>query len=134
MEKLKAFYDSKPKAIEPIGNGRYWYRWDVNEVGSDSFEGDSIRRHYMCNEVCVEPPLTSNKIVETVFVAVLGNNLEAKLINDYNAAMNGVLDESFKQAYILFLEERKRLKEQIEKDWQMLEEAEDYINNNKVKK
>ena len=130
MEKLIAFYDHKPKAIEPIGDGRYWYRWDINEIDSESLE----QQQYTCHEVCVETPMTSNKIVETVFIAVFGSNLEAKLINDYNAAMNGVLDESFKQAYIQFLEERKAMKKRIEEDWKTFEEAEEYINNNTEKK
>ena len=133
MEKLIAFYDHKPKAIEPIGDGRYWYRWDINEMDLDSFEGHSAQ-NYACHEVCVETPMTSNKIVETVFIAVFGNNLEAKLINDYNAAVNGVLDESFKQVYIQFLEERKAMKKRIEEDWKAFEDSEQFINNNKVKK
>ena len=111
MGKLIAFYDSKPKAIEAVGDGSYLYRWDIKESIKDK------QTQYECFEVVVKYPLSSNSIIEAVFEELYGNNVEAKLLNDYYSAVHGVLDESYKQAYIDFLNKRKELKTKIGIDY-----------------
>jgi hypothetical protein len=120
-----AFYDAKPAKIDPVGNGSYLYRWNIQaediETGAEgSTNATTTREQYSCYEVTVWGPLTSNKILESVISAVWGNNREQKLINEYNAAQLGVYEESEAkskvEAYKAFLSERNRLKEQVEAD------------------
>lgn len=111
MEKLRAYYDHRPLPIEAVGDGSYLYRWDIQEDDNN----DPIQ--YVCNEVHIVNGFTSNHIIECVLIALYGNNVEAKLINEYNSAVAGILDESYKERYIAFLNERSRIKQQIEKDY-----------------
>lgn len=111
MRKLIAYYDQMPLSIEAVGDGTYLYRWDIQE---DTHDGHT---QYVCSEVRVFNGLTSNHVIECVLTELYGNNIEAKLINEYNSAVAGILDESYKTRYIAFLNERARIKQLIEKDF-----------------
>ncbi len=111
MKIKKVFYDKIPNSIENIGNGTHLYRWDIEEVDSDNMHC------YSCYEVVIYGAMSSNSIIEQVLSAVYGTDVEAKLINDYNAVNEGILDISYKDRYIQYLSDRKCLKEQIEKDY-----------------
>lgn len=114
-------YDSKPSAIEAVGNGSYLYRWGIEAVTTtvedlESGEQDT-RISWECYEVTVWNTPTENSITEVVVDTLWGNGVEQKLLNDYYSAIEGVLDESYKQPYIDFLTERKAVKEQITADF-----------------
>lgn len=75
----------------------------------------------------VWPTLTANKILETCINELWGTDVEAKKLNDYNAALLGLLDESYIDTYKEFLQQRKALKEQVESDfntWKEMQEIE----------
>lgn len=110
MKKLRAYYDNRPLSIEAVGDGTHLYRWDIEECNNN----DHIQ--YVCNEVHIVNGVKSNHVIESVLTELYGNNVEAKLINEYNSAVAGILDESYKNLYIDYLNERKRIKAQIEKD------------------
>ncbi|MEG2228152.1 MAG: hypothetical protein RRY39_06605 [Odoribacter sp.] len=125
-----ANYDKKPAILEAIGNGSYFYRWDIKEervehlannpMESTSSVGSSkqpvLVAQWSCLEVIVWGTLTANKITESVISAMWGNGVEAKLLNDYNASVLGVLDNSYTEKYRSFLSRRKLLKEHIDAD------------------
>ncbi len=61
---------------------------------------------------------TSAAITEAVIAAMWSPSDEKKLINDYNAVVNGILeDDGYIEAYTDFLSQRKALKEQIAEDF-----------------
>ena len=62
--------------------------------------------HY---EATVWPTLTANKILETCINEIMGTDVEAKKPNDYNAALLGILDESYIDIYKDFLQKEKRI-------------------------
>lgn len=68
---------------------------------------DSLVVHY---------PITRKHVFETLITAKYPTNEECKLINDYNAAAAGIEDESFKQPYLNYLSERKKLHAQVQAD------------------
>lgn len=116
-----AYYDSKPLAFEAIGNGSFAYRWGMEEVTVDNHSiGDEKNAEtttkWKCCEVIVWGTVTSNKLTETVINAMWGNGVEEKMLNDYNAAQLGILDESHIASYSAFLTERKAIKDQIDLD------------------
>lgn len=111
----RAFYDARPLVFESVGNGSYKYRWDIQEEQKEREDG-SMNTFYTCLEVTVWGTVTRTKVKQTAIDELWGKGVEEKFINDYNAAVLGVLDESYKQAYLAFLEERKALKEQIDAD------------------
>lgn len=114
----KSNYDSKPSAIEAVGNGSYLYRWDIEEVASEQVEEQDVRTSWECYEVTVWNTPTENSITEVVIDALWCSGVEQKLLNDYQAAQLGVLDESYTAAYTAFLTERKAVKEQIAVDFE----------------
>ena len=132
----KAFYDSKPSVLKAVGNGSYLYRWNIQEVTSESNSqtaaedgseaettAEEQRTQWQCEEAVVWSPLTANKITEAVIAAKWDGNYEQKLVNEYNGAQLGVYgsktSEEAKariQAYADFLAERYALKQQVDAD------------------
>lgn len=123
-----AIYDAKPSMYEANGNGSYTYRWNITEVEvSAGHETDATVKKWQCEEVVVWGTVTKDKITETVVISLWDNDYEKKLINDYNAAKEGVFGSvsgSIAQEYISryknFLTERKAIKERIEADCKTL--------------
>lgn len=122
-----AMYDSKPAMYEANNNGSYTYRWDIKEVevpsGMNSGENESTTTKWECQEVIVFGTVTKDKLTEKVVTTLWANDYEKKLINDYNAAKEGVFGSvtgATAKAYISrykdFLSQRKTVKEQIESD------------------
>ena len=68
------------------------------------------------NSLLVQYPLTRKHVFETLITAKYPANTESKLLNDYNAAMAGIEDESKKQPYLDFLADRKQLHAMVEAD------------------
>lgn len=99
--------------------GYYLYRWDIQEEQRDEYIG------YSYYEVTVWPTLTANKILETCINELWGTDVEAKKLNDYNAALLGILDESYIDIYKDFLQKRKELKEQVDSDFIAYEQMQD---------
>ena len=117
----RIYSDKIPSTIERDSNGYYLYRWDIQTEQRNEYIG------YSYYEVTVWPTLTSNKILETCINEIWGTDVEAKKLNDYNAALLGLLDESYIDTYKEFLQQRKALKEQVESDfntWKEMQEIE----------
>lgn len=121
----RVYSDTYPTVLEKDVNGSYLYRWDIQtETINMSEEPTTLYTYY---EVVVWPTLTSNKILETCINEIWGTDVEAKKLNDYNAALLGLLDESYIDTYKEFLQQRKALKEQVESDfntWKEMQETE----------
>ncbi len=104
----KAQYDHNPPKLEAVGNGSHLYRWNIEEVTTE--EG-SI---WECYEVVVWNEPTSDKLKEAVINAMWGKDLELKLLNDYNAANEGLMPVTFKQPYLDYISDRNALKTEID--------------------
>ena len=123
---MKAFYSQKPKILEAVGNGSYLYRYNITEEQTEATEQTEQaeqteqQTQWSCEEVTVWAPLSANKITEKVLTEKWDNNYEQKLVNEYNAAVMGMLSEDVaqkkKDAYMTFLQERTILKNQIDND------------------
>ncbi len=112
---MKAMYDLQPEKYSDNGNGSFTYRWDILQV-EVSQQGGTIELKWQCNEVIVWGTVTREKIVETVIKELWGINTEAKLLNDYNAFVLGILPVEYKTRYADFLTARKIIKDQINAD------------------
>lgn len=122
-----AIYDNKPAMYEANNNGSYTYRWGIKEVQMPSpasgEDGETTTTKWECQEVVVWGTVTKDKLTEKVVTSLWPNDYEKKLINDYNAAKEGVFGSvtgETAKAYIArykeFLAQRKAIKEQIESD------------------
>ena len=72
-------------------------------------EGKKVKVN-VYDSLLVAAPVTANTILETLIAAKHSSSEEAKLLNDYNAAVLGIEDEAKKQPYLDFLSERKALR------------------------
>jgi len=98
-----------PSKLEAVGNGSHLYRWHIEEI--TSHEGDQL---WECYEALIWGIPTRDKVKEAAINKMWTTNIEAKLINDYNAANEGMLDVAYKIPYIDFLNQRAELKNEID--------------------
>lgn len=124
---MEAFYDEKPSVFSEVGNGSVMYHYDIEEVDApqclEDFGEPIAKKQYVCQEIVVWKPISSNRITEAVITDRWDSNYEQKLINEYNAARIGLFGElesveakSKIEAYTKYLTERSRLKAQVDKD------------------
>lgn len=106
---MKSNFDVRPSAIQPLGNGAYYYNYNIVErveqkepqaSADDTAEGADVadttpqtRTTYDCDTVEVWGTPTYKEVVRAVIRAEVSETEEFGLINDYNAARAGILDE-----------------------------------------
>ena len=122
----RVYSDTYPTVLEKDVNGSYLYRWDIQTEQRYEYIG------YSYYEVTVWPTLTANKILETCINELWGTDVEAKKLNDYNAALLGILDESYINIYKDFLQKRKQLKEQVDSDFVAYEQIQEELNSGQI--
>lgn len=120
-----ALYDNKPSMYEANNDGSYTYRWNIQEthIFTEMSDNEATTTKWQCNEVVVWGTVTKDKLTEKVITTMWANDYEKKLINDYNAAKEGVfgsVTEDEAKAHIArytdFLVRRKVLKDKIVSD------------------
>ena len=85
-----SIFDSKPSAIMPLGNGAYYYNYNIRELVA---EGDEPAG-WQCDTVKLWGAPEYGSIVRAVIRNEYDANSEFDLVNSYNAAQEGMLDET----------------------------------------
>ena len=80
-----------PNILEAVGNGSYRYRWNIEKIISTNEEN---RDFWLCDEVIIPLPLTSNTITKAVIEEMWDSSYEQKLINEYNSSQLGIYTAS----------------------------------------
>ena len=130
---MKTYSDNKPEIFESIGDGGYRYNYNIKEIEVDRFniidnenETNIKQTQWEYDNVIIYLPIDKDKITKAVIANTWNINYENKLINDYNEISLGNLTEEEidkrTNKYITFLQERKRLKEMIDKDWKIIKD------------
>ena len=130
---MKTYSNNKPEIFEAIGDGGFRYNYNIKEIEVDKFdiideenETNIKQTQWEYDNVIVYLPIDKDKIIKAVIVNTWNINYENKLINDYNEISLGTLTkkEINKRTnnYITFLQERKRLKEMIDNDWEIIKD------------
>lgn len=130
---MKTYSDNKPEVFEPIGDGGFRYNYNIKEVEVDRFniinnenETNIKQTQWEYDNVIIYLPIDKDKITKAVIANTWNINYENKLINDYNEISLGNLTEEEinkrTNNYIIFLQERKRLKEMIDNDWEIIKD------------
>lgn len=115
----RAYYDLKPLALEPVGNGNYLYRWDMKEEYMASFmDGVENRLQYSCCEATITGNPTYDKCVEAVIRHEYPTvEKEIAIINKYNSYINGVIsDGSIIEEYNKYLKYISDVKMMVKND------------------
>ncbi len=115
---MKAMYDMQPEIYSANGNGSSTYRWGVVAVQVTHRMGETeiTETKWQCEEVTLWATITRAKIVNKVIEEIWGIDVEAKLLNDYNASLLGILPVEYQTKYSAFLADRKTIKDQINED------------------
>ena len=128
---MKTYSDNKPKVFEPIGDGGFRYNYNIKEIEVDIFDIINDKpiikqTQWEYDNVIIYLPIDKDKITKTVIANTWNIDYENKLINDYNEISLGNLTEEEinkrTNKYIAFLQERKRLKEMIDNDWEIIKD------------
>lgn len=130
---MKTYSDNKPKVFKSIENGSYRYNYNIKEIEVDRFDiidnknKTNIKQtQWEYDNVIIYLPIDKDKITKAVIANTWDIDYENKLINDYNEISLGNLTEEEidkrTNNYITFLQERKRLKEMIDNDWEIIKD------------
>lgn len=130
---MKTYSDNKPEIFEPIGDGGFRYNYNIKEIEVNRFDiidnenKTNIKEiQWEYDSVIIYLPINKDKITRSVITNTWDSDYENKLINDYNEISLGNLtkEEIDKRTnnYITFLQERKRLKEMIDNDWEIIKD------------
>ena len=128
---MKTYSDNKPEVFEPIGDRSYRYNYNIKEIEVerlDITDSKSILKQtqWEYDNVIIYSPIDIEKITKIVISNTWDISYENKLINDYNEISLGNLTEEEinkrTNNYITFLQERKRLKEMIDNDWEIIKD------------
>lgn len=96
-------------------NGTTLYNHNQHYVEVENEQGKKTKVNEY-DSLLVKYPVTANTILAALLNARYDANMENKLLNDYNAAVLGIEDDSKKQPYLDFLAERKALRAMIDTD------------------
>ena len=118
---MAIYSDKQPLKLEAVGNDSYLYHYNIEEVDRPAQDGEEAAgKQWQYEEVTVWAPLTANKITQKVLTSRWDSDYEQKLVNEYNSAQMGLLNEDEvarkTEAYRAFLTERNRLKAQVDSD------------------
>ncbi len=115
----EVYFSERPNTFQEYDNGAVQYRWDIEEVIAEN-----KTPQWRCKEITIYAPISKEQLTQAVITSIWNNDLEKKLINDYNGAMAGIFDEETNNRYIAsyneFLTQRKAIKEQIQLDWELI--------------
>ncbi len=127
--------EERPSVIFDLNNGQgtFLYNHDIREVDLiEDGEGGyrvavtkkekqaSTKKGYLYNSLRVEYPKTADNIFGTLLSAKYPASKESKMQNEYNSAVLGILDESAKDPYMAFLNDRLALRSMIDADCEEL--------------
>ncbi len=120
--------DIKPGVIFDLNNGQgtFMYNHNISEVlvikddnGGIAMTTDSklaTGKMYKYDTVRVEYPKTSDNIFSTLLRSKYPSQVESKLVNEYQSALLGLLDNSHKTPYEDFLADRLVIRAFVEAD------------------
>lgn len=110
----RAYYDMMPSNTEAVGNGDYFFRWDIQEeiIERDPEMGDITQ--YSCYEVTVSGEPTYDKCVRAIIRANYSEDQELAMINKFNSYNNGIIeDNTIIEEYKNYLSFVAQTKEQV---------------------
>ena len=130
---MKTYSDNKPKVFEHIGDGGFRYNYNIKKIEVNRFdiideenETNIKQTQWEYDNVIIYSPIDKNKITKAVIANTWNIDYENKLINDYNEInLRNITEEEIDKRtdnYITFLQERKRLKEMIDNDWEIIKD------------
>lgn len=118
---MKSSSDIRPATIQPLGNGAYYYNYNVVERTETDPETGEEKTVYDFDTVKVWDKPTYEKLVKAVIREKLDETQEFAIINEYNAGILGVITDAgakaaAKAAYKEYLTFVVQTKEMVRED------------------
>ena len=95
---MKSSSDIRPAIIEPLGNGAYYYNYNVVERTETDPETGEEKTVYDFDTVKVWDKPTYEKLVKAVIREEIDETKEFSYVNNYNAAVLGIISDEAKKA------------------------------------
>ena len=121
--------DEKPEVIYDLynGQGTFLYNNNITEVAvikeqeggitiTTDDDENATGKMFQYDSVRVEYPKTADNIFGTLLTAKYPAKTESKLMNEYQSAVLGLLDEDYKKPYEDFLKDRLAIRAMIDAD------------------
>lgn len=90
---MKAQSYERPAAIQPLGNGAYYYNYAITETTTAAPDGTTRPGYeYKCVKIWGTPDAAA--VIKAVIRDEVDETAEFDLVNSYNAAQEGMLDEA----------------------------------------
>lgn len=124
--------EQRPQVIDPYNNGQGTFLYNHNikevEVVADEMGSTHIAKEeetltgkmWQYDSLRVEYPKTADNIFSTLITAKYPAKTESKLVNEYQSATLGLMDESAKKPYEDFLKDRLAIRTMIDSDCESL--------------
>ena len=111
---MKSTSDVRPEVIQDLGNGAFYYNYNIVEKEVEEEGETKIIYEYDTVKVWNEP--TYEKLVKAVIREELDETQEFALVNSYNAAQLGIIEGSAAtkaisdyKSYLSYVEETKEM-------------------------
>lgn len=118
---MKSNSDERPAIITDLGNGSFHYSYNMTQR-TDQREDGTEKKSWDCDQVQIWGRPTRAALVKAVIRDEIDETAEFDLVNSYNAANAGLLDEQgaeqAKARYITYLRRVQEIKIQIAADLQ----------------
>lgn len=112
---MKSSSDYRPEAVEAIGNGSFFYNYNITERTIE--EGGETRIVYDYDQIIVWDSPDYDKIVKAVIREEYDETQEFELVNGYNSFKEGITeDENERNKYIAFLQFVSGVKVMVKRD------------------
>ena len=95
---MKSSSDIRPAVIQPLGNGAYHYNYNIVERQETDPETGEVKTVYDYDTVKVWDKPTYEKLVKAVIREEIDETKEFSYVNDYNAAVLGIISDEAKKA------------------------------------
>ena len=95
---MKSSSDIRPAVIQPLGNGAYHYNYNIVERQETDPETGEVKTVYYYDTVKVWDKPTYEKLVKAVIREEIDETKEFSYVNDYNAAVLGIISDEAKKA------------------------------------
>ena len=85
---MKAFYNSQPVKFETVGDGSFYYRWDIHQYelsgsGDGELTGGGGTCLWECEEVVIWNPMTVDRVIDAVIHSKYSIAEEQAIVNNY---------------------------------------------------
>ncbi len=116
---MKSTPDKRPATITDLGNGSFYYSYNLTQR-TDQMEDGTEKRSWDCDQVQIWGRPNRAALVKAVIRYEIDETAEFDLVNSYNAANAGLLNEQeaeqAKARYIAYLRRLQEIKTMIAAD------------------